>query len=208
MKTTIKFAALGAVALAASSTAALADSQRLPASPPAFLSARLCQKASTTSASAWCSSTTPAAVLRPHSGVADLVDAVARSLAAVSNSTALCICERRQRPDPGFQNGLTNVTIHWDLGNGCNFGESRRRLLGRATASSGDTEQLASSGHADVAYIAWRLATSRRTSFTARVTTLTPLPSWSYSRPISTTTWRLSANSASSRSVSWPLGRD
>ena len=49
MKTTIKFAALGAIALAASSTAALAGLvRRFPASPPVFLWLHLCQKASTT----------------------------------------------------------------------------------------------------------------------------------------------------------------
>ena len=68
----------------------------------------------------------------------------------------------------GFQNGLTNASIHWNLGNGFNFDES----VGVYWASDSGLADAKSRflGHTDVAYIAWRLGIRRRTSFTARVT--------------------------------------
>ncbi len=155
MKTTIKFAALGAVALAASSSAALADSQLLPGITAGIaLGAPLPE------------------------GVYDISIGAVQQRSAVGGvegvvpvwliwSTPYQIAGGRIELDgtigylnadtsyagpaapQGFNSGLTNATIHWGLGNGWNvsggggvfwasdsyFGEKNAHFLGQANVA-------------------------------------------------------------------------
>ncbi len=159
MKTTIKFAALGALALAATSTAALAGSQTLPG-----LTAGI-----------------PLAPALPE-GVYDLSIGVVQQQAAIGGieagipvwliwSTPWSIAGGRiqldgtmawanadQLPVDGFLNGLTNVSIHWNLGNGLHFGQSAGVYWGGSSILQDANNRFL--GHSDVAYIAggWVLA--------------------------------------------------
>ena len=60
-------------------------------------------------------------------------------------------------PD-GFQNGLTNASIHWNLGNGFNFDESVGAYWASDSALADPKTRFL--GHTDVAYIAggWALS--------------------------------------------------
>jgi len=170
MKTTFKFAALGAVALAASSTAALAGSQTPPglsagiplAAPLPVgvydLSIGLVQQNNPTGGleaalPVWLIWSTPYQI----AGGRIQLDGT-MPYANIDTTTWNLAHPGAGAGPQGFQNGLTNASIHWNLGNGFNFGESVGAYWASDSALADPKTRFM--GHTDVAYIAggWVLA--------------------------------------------------
>jgi hypothetical protein len=161
MKTTIKFAALGAVALAATSTAALAGSQT-----PGGLTAGL-PLAAPLPVGVYDLSIGLVQQNNPNGGLEAALPVwliwstpyqIAGGRIQLDGTMPWANVDGAAGPD-GFQNGLTNASIHWNLGNGLNFDES----VGVYWAGSGSGLADPKSrflGHTDVAYIAggWALS--------------------------------------------------
>lgn len=153
MKNTIKFAALGAMALAASSTAALAGSEILPGLTSGLaLGAPLPEGVYDISIGAvqqgnknngleaaipvWLVWSTPYQIAGGRIGFDGTI-----AWANVDNSVY-----------DGFQNGLTEATIKWSLHNGFNFGLGAGVWWGSDSALAEKDSRFM--GQADIAYIA------------------------------------------------------
>ena len=154
MKTTIKFAALGAVALAASSTAVSLARRRHPASPPVFLSAAPLPEGVydlSIGAVQQNSKTSGLEAVAPVWLIWSTPWQIAGGRIQFDGTMPWANVDGAGAPD-GFQNGLTNASIHWGLGNGLNFGQSVGVYWGGDSALQDPKNRFM--GHTDVAYIA------------------------------------------------------
>lgn len=159
MKNTIKFAALGAVALAASSTAALADSQLLPGITAGLaLGAPLPEGVYDISIGA-VQQRVPAGGVEaglPVWLIWSTPYQIAGGRIGFDGTIAWVNLDTQISPVggvDGFQNGLTEATIKWNLQNGFNFGLGAGVWWVGSGSDLADNKNSRFMGQADVAYI-------------------------------------------------------